>query len=363
VTGDLITGEARARFQRLFGDGGHGYILPGRPWEWYGHLGVAVDGDGWRIHSPALGHRDAFYGLAGVSFLTSGRASSEVTTARWLRSGRLELHYRPLPAGGTVSVQIDQEAPVEVTTRGEGSIAKQTLELSADAPHTVRLRTKGDGDVTLFGLVLERSGAGVVYDALGSNGGAIHHLALIDRAHWIEALRLRRPDLVILAFGTNESGYYNIPGVGYANDYREVVGRIREALPGASILIMAPMDRGERLESGDIATLPAIKRIVEAQRRIARELGCAFFDTFAAMGGEGAVVRWYQSTPRLMASDFTHPTRSGADALARTLVESLRVRAVASEDAAPSSTHVEQQRPVGETGAEGGEHRGRAPSQ
>ena len=31
ITGDLISGEARARFQKLYGDAGHGWILPGTP--------------------------------------------------------------------------------------------------------------------------------------------------------------------------------------------------------------------------------------------------------------------------------------------------------------------------------------------
>ena len=46
VTGDLISGESRARFQRIYGNAGHGWILPGRPWEWYGHLGVTLSDEG-----------------------------------------------------------------------------------------------------------------------------------------------------------------------------------------------------------------------------------------------------------------------------------------------------------------------------
>jgi hypothetical protein len=63
--------------------------------------------------------------------------------------------------------------------------------------------------------------------------------------------------------------------------------------------------------------------LVAAQRRAAREAGCAFFDTFAAMGGEGAAGRWLQSSPQLMTSDLTHPTRRGSDRLARLLVRAL----------------------------------------
>jgi hypothetical protein len=66
--------------------------------------------------------------------------------------------------------------------------------------------------------------------------------------------------------------------------------------------------------------MPTIPRIVEAQRRIAAEAGCAFFDTFRAMGGEGTMARWYGREPRLVSGDFTHTTKGGSDRVARLLV-------------------------------------------
>jgi len=74
---------------------------------------------------------------------------------------------------------------------------------------------------------------------------------------------------------------------------------------------MSPMDRGQRTPSGDIETMPTIPKLVEIQRRVARETGCAFFDTFDAMGGEGTMARWYASDPRLVAADLIHPFGDG----------------------------------------------------
>jgi lysophospholipase L1-like esterase len=324
VTGDLITGEVRGHLQRAFGDAGHGYLLPGRPWEWYGHLGVAVDGKGWTVRSPMLGQRVPKGGLAAVAFSTTGKATTRVTCARWVRTAAVELHYLVQPGGGTLRVSVSDQAPVEVSTRAEEEApALATIEVEDDASHDVRVETAGDGPVTLYGLVLERRAPGVVYDALGANGAAIFHLAAQDGAHWARALQLRRPDLVVLAYGTNEAGYYATPGAKYVETYRAVLARVRQALPEASVLVMAPMDRGERRETGEIGSLPSLPRLVAAQRRAAREAGCAFFDTFAAMGGEGAAGRWLQSSPQLMTSDLTHPTRRGSDRLARLLVRAL----------------------------------------
>jgi len=51
---------------------------------------------------------------------------------------------------------------------------------------------------------------------------------------------------------------------------------------------------------------------VEIQRQIAAETGCAFFNTFQAMGGAGTMARWYESQPRLVSADFMHPLPAGA---------------------------------------------------
>ncbi|MES1256982.1 MAG: hypothetical protein ABUS51_01075, partial [Acidobacteriota bacterium] len=100
-------------------------------------------------------------------------------------------------------------------------------------------------------------------------------------------------------------------GKQYPEELRTVIARIHQALPRASLLVMSPMDRGV-MEDGEIATPPALRKLVEAQQRIAAETGCAFFNTFEAMGGAGTMGRWYHAQPRLVSADFMHPLPQGA---------------------------------------------------
>ena len=79
---------------------------------------------------------------------------------------------------------------------------------------------------------------------------------------------------------------------------------------------MSPMDRGAHTGPGDIETMPTIPRIVAIQRRVARETGCGFFDTFHAMGGEGTMARWYAGQPRLVSADLIHPYPAGGKMIA-----------------------------------------------
>jgi hypothetical protein len=53
-----------------------------------------------------------------------------------------------------------------------------------------------------------------------------------------------------------------------------------------------------------------IQLIVEQQQRAAQELGCAYFDTYNAMGGWGAMPAWVRRG--LGQADMTHPTGVGA---------------------------------------------------
>jgi lysophospholipase L1-like esterase len=89
------------------------------------------------------------------------------------------------------------------------------------------------------------------------------------------------------------------------------------------VLVMAPLDRAERGPGGDLVTKPVILKLREVQRRVALAKGVAFWDTFAAMGGEGSMARWYKAEPQLAGGDLTHPTPAGGEVLGNLLMNAL----------------------------------------
>jgi lysophospholipase L1-like esterase len=133
-----------------------------------------------------------------------------------------------------------------------------------------------------------------------------------DKPQWAEELEHQHPDLVVINYGTNESIYAEYIERSYPGELRQVIERVKAAVPGASVLIMSPMDRGQRDATSRIITVPTLPRLVEIQRQTASEMNCAFFNTFQAMGGAGTMARWYDSQPRLVSADFTHPLPAGA---------------------------------------------------
>jgi lysophospholipase L1-like esterase len=329
IVGDLISGGARERLQRTYGDAGHGWTLPARAWDWYYHYGMTLDARGWTARSPLFGNGGANRcGLNGVSFTSASTSAWSRVASASQGQGSLVSHfwiyYGMGPGAGTLEASVDGGAPIPLPTAGPTrSAAAQDLPVP-EGRHTLTLRPGGDGEVTLYGVALEREVPGVVYDSVGTSGGTVHFLTLLDGRDWEESLRLRKPDLVILNFGTNESAWEGLGMGTYSADLREVVARIRRAVPEASLLIMAPMDRGTRDASGRIVTVPSIPELVSAQRAVAQETGCAFFDTYQAMGGEGTVARWYQRENPLITGDLTHPTNTGADVVSKLLVDALQ---------------------------------------
>ncbi|MEO7652830.1 MAG: GDSL-type esterase/lipase family protein [Bryobacteraceae bacterium] len=180
------------------------------------------------------------------------------------------------------------------------------------------------GSVRAFGVDFTRKAPGVQYDSLGLNGAYVSVLAKMFNAdHWAEQLRHAKPDLVIINYGTNESVYAAFVDNSYGKELREIVRRVRVALPQTAILLMSPMDRGKREAGGEIGTVPTIPRLVGIQQTIAGEMGCGFFNTYLAMGGPGTMGRWYGAEPRLVGGDFIHPMPGGAKIVGNLLYQAL----------------------------------------
>jgi lysophospholipase L1-like esterase len=161
--------------------------------------------------------------------------------------------------------------------------------------------------------VLERDVPGVVLDALGIQGARIRFLDKENDAHWAEQLNWRKPNLIVYEFGANESGdgfLYSMAD--YHRTMRDVIQQGQRALPDAACLVIGAMDRAAKVGE-QIVSLRVIPFIVDEQRKTAAEVGCAFFDTYAAMGGAHSMPTWVRRG--LGQADLTHPTAVGSEVI------------------------------------------------
>ena len=123
-------------------------------------------------------------------------------------------------------------------------------------------------------------------------------------------LERRDPDLIIVAYGSNEVTDSDLDLEEYSENFATLLKRFREAAPRASILVLGPPDRAVR-EGRRWKTASRMPALVAAQRRQALKDGAAFYDLFKAMGGPGSVERWATLTQPLAQADRVHLTAAG----------------------------------------------------
>ncbi|MCB9730456.1 MAG: hypothetical protein H6746_18445 [Deltaproteobacteria bacterium] len=333
VAGDFFTRVVRHRLQGLFGDAGIGFVVPARPWRDYNQrdANLSYSNRGWEQSyvSSRWGREDGLYGLAGCSFRSSDkRAWCKVSTARSSPFGgasdEIEVWYWKQPHGGDFDVVIDGARKKRVKTRArEASPGYATFELT-DGPHEVEIRPRGNGEVLLFGVALDRSRPGVVMDTMGINGARASAQLQWDPRLFAEHLTRRDPDLVVLAYGTNAIGDDDDPIESYEKRLDLVVNRVRSLLPQTSCLIVGPSDRPIKVDNVGpdreefLSFLPRSRQeaVIAVQQRVAHRYGCGHWDMAAAMGGTLSMVEWVASEPRLGARDYVHLTRAGYERLA-----------------------------------------------
>jgi len=320
VAADAITSTARRRLQQRFGDSGHGFVLIARGSMHYGHKDVLQrSSGGWEVNSIVnLGLRPGLYGYGGVMARGGGGERAYFGTVSdgtlGTRVSRFELFYQKGRGSGSLELKVDGQRKGVIQTRASKTEdAFHVIEVP-DGPHQLAIKALGPPS-RLYGVVLERGTPGVVYDSLGIVGAIAERLLGAEPEHIAGQIAHRDPDMLVLAFGGNESAYQWLNIEQYERDLTKVVEHMRRGKPKMSCLVFGPLDQGERDKRGKVVTVKVLPKIVGAQRRVAEQQGCAFFDAFAAMGGEGAMGKWTKGRPRLATSDLRHATPAGYEVI------------------------------------------------
>ncbi len=301
---DDWAGMMREAFQQKFGAGGSGFALAGHPFLGYRRFDIrGSNSRGWYTDGLAGRKGDGSYGLGGVSLTTQ---SSGETVSVSTNCEQIELHYLQQPDGGPFEFAVDGVAVDTIDS--DGPLAPGIFRFSpTPGAHEYTVRTLKKAPVRLLGWVAQNQ-SGITYETLGINGAQVGMLLDWNQSILAGEMADREPALIVLAYGTNEALSPKWTAEEYSATFTEVIRRLRAAAPLASILIAGPPDCEKNLR-GRHYPFPHLEEVIQVQRRVALENGCAFWDWRTRMGGPGSVRQWVQAG--LGQGDFVHLTGAG----------------------------------------------------
>jgi len=332
--GDWFTGHLRRVLQGRHGDLGHGFIMPAALYK--GYRGTDINlcrTDEWFPDwvGKRDGRDDGLLGFTGMSVSSQdpdqfGWIETTHSNKRGRSVGYYDIWTVAYPDGGTLLVRIDDADPIiEIPTRAASPTLLRTRIRVPEGPHRISMSPAGNGETRIVGVFTEREGPGVLVDAIGIRGRtAKTWLSWNEEMHG-RGLATLDPDLVALAYGTNEANAMRYTTDAYRKDLRAVLARIRKALPDAACVLLGPSDRGVKVKGKDdtFAVWDRTEPFAQVQREVAAEYGCVFWDWQQASGGPGSMLAWRFHDPKLAAGDLIHFTKAGYELSAERFLEAL----------------------------------------
>ena len=307
--GDNVSRRIRANLTEVFGDGGRGLLPVAFKITDYKLDGVrqAFSPD-WRIRNlmttqpgkTPLGITLRRYtaGTAGISSWTFEKENAVRTVTFFMeelkRDARLTVRYsdnnveqRTLPAGSGKSIRI----------RFKKDVTAITLNTARGA--------------VFYGASFE-DGNGIVYSPVIRKGIFAQDFCSIEKNRFTAQMKIFRPDLVLFQFGKNESGWKLFSDIDHEKGIRCFVSMIRKAAPGCDLILVGPAARLYRDRSG-MKLYSTINTIRSIQKRVAKELGLGYYDTYTVLDGVQGMKNMVARG--LAMTDYVHLTGKGGDIL------------------------------------------------
>jgi lysophospholipase L1-like esterase len=316
---DIIAQRLRTVLGGRFGDGGPGFVHIVPPHPYCRHRAVKrAASSSWTVHGVSTPFPpDRLLGYGGGSAESHGGASAHFAPLKKVVT-HAEVYYLAQPGGGELDIAVDGKEATQIET--EATAKKGSF---ADIPLVAtlgKLDLKASGRVRLFGVVLEAAN-GIVVDNLGVVNATAKSWGKNRSDHWTSQLAHRGPDLFVVMIGTNEAGW--LAGKALEDHTRvmeALLAPVRAANPASSCLIISPFDQLDYEKAG-LPPRASIAPMVEAQRKAAAAVGCAFWDGQAWMGGPGSSRLWRRAG--WLTNDFAHPTHEGSNRIADALAAGL----------------------------------------
>lgn len=328
IEGDLITQTLRRKFQRDYGGSGVGFVpfisftagfrrtvvhKFGGPWEYFS-----------LVKNAKL--KEAPFGVNG-EFMKQGKDS--------LSSSIFASFAAPKNKPGWEITRIfygkgDQKGWLKVRTNKSAKDSfhlKDTLfvnqiVLKDSVIRNIYIALDSCQNTVLYGVSLE-SENGVMVDNFSLRGNSGMAQGRISSPVMKDFNQYLKPNLIVLHFGINVINASTLNYSWYESAMTRVVRHYQRCYPNASILLIGVADKGFK-KGDEMVSDPSVYRVLKTQYKVAMKTGVAFWNLYAAMGGEGSIIEWADAEKPLANKDYTHLNFRGAETVGTMLYDFLK---------------------------------------
>lgn len=276
TAGDFFSDEVRTRLQQRLGNAGIGWVAPARV---AGQRAASVryDAVGGSIRSSRKD--SAVFPFGGIVFSGAGSEVKIQAASGEIGEQNISLSLRSVFGEGQVIVRdFKGEQVIEANPSGDW----QYVHTKAMLPFTYVLPHDGLWEIGQIGI--ENGQSGITYSSMGINGSQLSHWNKW-RVDWTDDLLQMKPDLVVLAYGTNEAFNPQLNVEQTEKEWHEIIQSIKKTVPEAGIVIVGAPE-SLKAKNGTCGVRPEkLTQVQEMQQRIAQAEQIMFWSWQDSMGG------------------------------------------------------------------------------
>ncbi len=336
IEADRITSYFRNQMQKQFGGGGVG-IIPVTPINPASISYVFDISENWSRYSILNTQKEANepeYGILGCFARFNSRQSllSRETEA-WILLKNANIVYKRASKFNRCKLLLGRNrSPLYIELKKDESILDADIYPSGNSLKIINWRVetgaknllikfKGKDSPDLYGISLD-SDAGIAVDNIPMRGSSGLEFTRIYQSPYHKILNTLNVKLIILQFGVN--AVINMSGnvARYEKAFLKQLNLLRQSQPKIPIIIIGVSDISKNTSEGYV-TNETVEKIRDAQRRVAFESGCVFWDMYEGMGGKNSMPSWVSAKPSLAQKDFIHLNALGARIIGEMFYRSL----------------------------------------
>lgn len=288
TAGDRMTGAMRTKLQASLGDGGMGFAMP----MYFSGQRMARFGYDNREFLPISSrtNEQENYTLGGMIAKPLVHGATLTLKAKHPESPQRLIMSIRQPRGSGRFVATDARGQQFVLEAPHKNNTWQLVSFNATLPITL-VNDNATGSVIGSWWAFNPNVRGAVVSAIGINGAELSFWNRWNRSAWQSELGTIHPQLVILAYGTNEA-YNGVSGETVRSLLTQKIRQIRSASPKSAIMIVGSPECLKNL-SGTCGTRPAtLSDIQWVQQAVAQSERTLYWDWQGYMGGSCSMKSW-----------------------------------------------------------------------